>query len=594
MIQKTIKICLYNFLILCLFSSYSNAEFIDDFKKRAKSLYLLHSVQETARTTGVRQGKEKKKALIHAKADSRHLEMLSYIPNKSILLPINDVQKIVKRIERLTKKIETTKEGEKSQRMKFDMAYEYFLLYVHYLHEKYGVTRASDLNMEDRIPVSDKELKQYLALSEYYLKTFLSKDNNQKDVFVKGRQIFKVTDDISFRVRNYKNIYLNVYFLAMMLECEKLAGEWGNTSESIILSETYDQKAWYWLDSLWKRHFKSNRDVAAYKPTTKTLFNLYELYLRYHFVGRYLRNFSSANPLQDAQTRTLLNRLYALQKEGKLNQKKFYNYYKNEAIKDSNNSNFIVNLYLARRGYFATRDLNFSLPKKELFEIYRYFYDNAAKHIKHKIAYRSNIYNELILFGVGIDNIRLMEDELFNYATISMRLQDSEQNSTSVKRIKDSSQLTMAYLIANILDKKRRSGLDQNSEIYRDLAESLTPRLVNKKTNRWEYASIIHSALSMYYSRLKGASKDINNESLAMYHAKKAFMAPCEKLYITYGSGKESWMKFFKLPGAVSYLKLFTDFQKKYQTSSDAVMPREFNSGKIIGQYRKMKWEKTK
>ena len=594
MIQKAIKICIYCFLTLFLCYSYCSAEFIDDFKKRAKSLYLLHSVQHTARTSGVRKDKDTSKALIHSKADSRHLEMLSYIPDQSILLPINNVQKIVKRIEQLTKKIETTKEGEKSQRMKFDMAYEYFLLYVHYLHEKYGVTRASDLNREDKIPVSDKELKQYLALSEYYLKTFISKEQSQKNVFVKGQQLFKVTDDISFRVRNYKNIYLNVYFLAMMLECEKLAGEWGDTSKSILLSETYDQKAWYWLDSLWKRHFKSNREVAAYKPTTKTLFNLYELYLRYHFFGRHLRNFSSDNPLQDAQTRTLLNRLYALQKEGNLKQKKFYNYYKNEAVKDSNNSNFIVNLYLARRGYFATRDLNFSLPKKELFEVYRYFYDNAAKHIKNKIAYRSNIYNELILFGVGIDNIRLMEDELFNYATVSMRLQDNDQNPSSVKRIKDSSQLTMAYLIAKILDKKRRSGLDQNSEIYRDLAESLTPKLVNKETNRWEYASIIHSALSMYYSRLKGTSNDVNNESLAMYHAKKAFMAPCKKLSITYGNGSNSWKKFFKLPGAVSYLKLFTDFQKKYQTSSHAVMPREYNSGKIIAEYRKMKWKKTK
>ncbi len=593
MIQKTIKIWLCCFIALTLFSSYCSAEFIDDFKKRAKSLYLLHSVQETAKTTGVSLSKDKKKALIHAKADNKHLEMLSYIPNQSILLPITNVQKIVKRIEHLTKKIETTKEGEKSQRMKFDMAYEYFLLYVHYLHEKYGVTRASDLNMEDRIPVSDKELRQYLSLSEYYLKTFLSKDQTQKDVFVKGRQLFKVTDDISFRVRNYKNIYLNVYFLAMMLECEKLAGEWGDTSKSIILSEAYDQKAWYWLDSLWKRHFKSNRDVAAYKPSAKTLFNLYELYLRYNFFGRYLRDFNSANPLQDAQTRTLLNRLYALQKKGKLNQKMFYNHYKNEAIKDSNSTTFLVNLYLARRGYFATRDLNFSLPKKELFEVYRYFYDNAAKHIKNRIAYRSNIYNELILFGVGIDNIRLMEDELFNYATISMRLQDTIQTSAKT-RIKDSSQLTMAYLIANILDKKMRSGLDQNSEIYRDLAESLTPQLVNKETNRWEYSSIIHSGLSMYYSRLKGTSNDINNESLAMYHAKKAFMAPCQKLYMTYGTGKKSWIKFFKLPGAVSYLKLFTDFQKKYQTSSDAVMPREYNSGKIINYYRQMKYKKTK
>lgn len=342
-----------------------------------------------------------------------------------------------------------------------------------------------------------------------------------------------------------------------------------------------------------KRHYKSSQGISTYKPSAKILFNLYELYLRYHFFGRYLRNFSSDNPLLDAQTRTLLNRLYALQKEGNMKHRAFYHYYKKEAIQDSNDTDFLVNLYLARRGYFATRDLNFSLPKRELFEIYRYFYDNAAKKIKHKISYRSNIYNELVLFGVGIDDLRLMEDDLFNYATISTRLQDVSPDPEKTKQIKDSSQLTMAYLLANILDKKRRSGLDQNSDIYRDLAETLTPKLINKKTNRWEYASIIHSALSMYYSRLKGASDDnVNNESLAMYHAKKAFFAPCQKLYVTYGGDKKSWKYFFKLPGAVSYLKLFTDFQRKYQTSPDAKMPREYNSDKIIREYQRLKWNK--
>lgn len=579
MIRKLFNTLLIQLCVICLLSTWCQAAYVDDFKRRAKSIYLLHSVKQTARTKNVRDDSEKRKAMIHERADSRHLDMLSYIPDQSILLPVHDVKTIVARIEALTKKIETTKEGERAQRMKFDMAYEYFLLYLHYLQEKYGVTRSSSLGKNDIIPVTDKELEQYLSLSEYYLKSFLSSNETKKDVFVQGRTVLRATDDVSFRVRNYKNLYMNVYFLAMMLECEKMAGEWGNTSSSASMSDQYDKKTWYWLDSLWKRHFKTGRSAAAYKPSAKTLFSLYELYMRYHFFGRYLRNFERNDPLLDSQTRTLLNRLYALQKETGLKQRQFYSYYKKEATKDINNTDFLVNLYLARRGYFATRDLNFTLPKYQLFELYREFYDNAARKIKHNIAYRSIIYNELILFGIGIDNIRLMEDVLYEYGLLSMRLQESEEKAGN--RIKNSSRLTMAYLIANILDKKRRSGLDMNSDEYRNISETITPILISENNNYWEYASVIHSALAMYYSRQEGSY----NESLAMYHAKRAFLAPCEKIAVTYGNKPNGWQNFFKLPGAQSYLELFADFQKKYQTSHDAVMPREFNSHRIIKAY---------
>jgi hypothetical protein len=330
--------------------------------------------------------------------------------------------------------------------------------------------------MNDKIPVTDKELKQYLFLSEYYLKSYLSSNTNKSNIFVKGRTLLKVTNDISFRVRNSKTNYLNVYFLAMMLECEKLAGEWGSKFKSSKLSYQYDKKTWFWLDSLWKRHFRTGNDNAAYKPSAKTLFSMYELYLRYHFFGRYLRTSDKNNPLLGAQTRTLLNRICILQKKAKLKNRAFYEYYKNEATKDVNNTEFLVHLYLARRGYFATRDLNFSLPQNQIFDLYREFYDNAAKNIKHNIYYRSIIYNELIIFGIGINNLKLMEDLLYEYGLLSMRLQESDDKISN--QIKNSSRLTMAYLIANILDKKRRSGLDQNLDEYRDIAETLTPILI--------------------------------------------------------------------------------------------------------------------
>ena len=577
MIRSTAKKLFIQVFIIGFISTAVHGEYINDFKKHAKSIYLLHSIRHSA----VENAPEKRKATIHEKADSKHIDMLSFIPAQSPLLPVEDIKTIVSNIETLTKKIETTKEGEESQQLKFDMAYEYFLLYLHYLNEKYGLTRPGKLTMTDEIPIRDKELEQYLSLSEYYLKSFISDSTGSSDMIVQGKTLLKVTDDVSFKFRNTPDLYFNVYFLAMMLECEKLGGEWGDTSQSQALSAIYDKKAWLWLDTLWKSRFRTAHGRSAYAPSSKNLFSLYELYLRYHFFGRYLRGFDEKDPLLDSQTRTLLNRLTDLQKETNIGQPNFYSHYSSESTRDSNNTNFIVNLYLARRGFVATRNLNFSLPKNELFELYRKLYDDAAKSIKYNIPYRSIIYNELILYGIGIDNLRLMEDTLYQYGQLSMRLQEKE-NATG-DSIKSSSRLTMACLLANILDKKRRSGLDQNSDEYGDIAETLTPLLISKDTNYWEYAAVIHSALAMYYSRKESA------ESLAMYHARRSFLIPCEKTALNHGSEPNGWQNFFNLPGAVSYLKLFTEFQKKYQTSPDAAIPKEFNAHLILKKHQEPK-----
>jgi len=583
MIRSTVRSLFLQVLIIGIIATVAHAEYIDDFKKHAKSIYLLHSVKHiTPAKQAVEPASDKRKVLMsHGKSDSKHMDMLSYIPAQSFLLPMDDIKTIVSNIERLTKKNETTQEGEEAQRIKFDMAYEYFLLYLHFLNEKYGLTRPGQLTMIDEIPIKDKELEQYLYLSEYYLKSFINSSSGSSDMIIQGKTLLKATDDVSFKFRNIPDLYLNVYFLSMMLECEKLAGEWGDISQSRDLSNLYDKKTWSWLDTLWKSRFMTNRGPGVYAPSSKTMFSLYELYMRYHFFGRYIRNLNEKDPLLDSQTRTLLNRLSILQKETGIGQTGFYEHYSSEATKDSNNTNFIVSLYLARRGFVVTRDLNFSLPKNELFELYRKFYDDAGKNVKYNIPYRSIIYNELILFGVGIDNLRLMEDVLYQYGQLSMRLQENENSSGG--SIKNSSRLTMAYLLANILDKKRRSGLDQNSDQYSDIAETLTPLLVSKDTNYWEYASVIHSALAMFYSRKE------SSESLAMYHARRSFMAPCEKTALTYGSEANGWMNFFKLTGAESYLKLYTEFQKKYQTSPDAAIPKEFNAHLILKRYQETK-----
>lgn len=583
MISSKIRTLIVQIFLAGMIATAAYGEYLDDFKKHAKSIYLLHSIRHTGASAvkASDSAVEKQITRIHEKPDSKHIDMLSHIPNQSFLLPTEDIKVIVSNIEGLTKKIETTKEGEESQQLRFDMAYEYFLLYLHYLNEKYGLTRPATVAGLNTIPIRDKELEDYLKLSEYYLKSFVRDSESSTDTIVQGKALIKVTDDVSFRFRNTPDLYFNAYFLAMMLECEKLGGEWGDTSQSINLSAFYDRKTWLWLDTLWKNRFKAGQGRGGYSASPKTLAAFYELYLRYHFFGRYLRKFKENDPILDSQTRTLLYRLTELQKELNLPQKDFYAYYSTESTRDSNNTDFIVNLYLARRGFVATRDLNFSLPKNQLFELYRQLYDDAAGSIKYNIPYRSIIYNELILFGIGIDHLRLMEDTLYRYGQHSMRLQENENPEGG--SIKNSSRLTMACLLANILDKKRRSGLSQNSDEYGEIAESLTPLLISKDTSYWEYASVIHSALAMFYSRKESA------ESLAMYHARRSFLIPCEKTALNHKDSPDGWKNFFNLPGAVSYLKLFTEFQKKYQTSPDAAVPREHKAELILNHYLSMK-----
>lgn len=573
------------FLLAGLITTSVYAGYIDDFKKHARSIYLLHSIDvqkdpSIEKTGAIVNNKATKR--FHEKPDSSLINMLSYIPEQSFLLPVHDIDKIVTNIEALTKKIETTKEGEESQQIRFDMAYEYFLLYLHYMNEKYSLVRKTGTAVQgDEIPVRNKELEDYLKLSEYYLKSFVRDSEGSVDTIVQGKAILRVKDDVSFRFRNMPDLYLNAYFLAMMLECEKLGGEWGDTSQSIRLSAFYDRKTWLWLDTLWKNRFKTGNIRGGYSLSSRNLLTFYELYMRYHFFGRYIRNFSENDPLLDSQTRTLIYRLTELQKELKLPHHDFYSCYSDESIRDSNNTDFIINLYLARRGFATTKLSNLSIPENELFELYRQLYDDAARSIKYNIPYRSIIYNELVLYGISVDNLHLMENTLYSYARMSMRIQENENNDDG--SIRNSSRLTMAYLLASILDRKRSSGLDQNSDEYGETAESLTPLLISEKTDYWEYASVIHSSLATFYSRKE------NSESLAMYHAKRSFMIPCEKTALNYDSKPDGWKNFFSLNGAVSYLKLFTDFQKKYQTSPDAAVPAEYKADLILQHYLNMK-----
>ncbi|VFQ46625.1 hypothetical protein [Desulfoluna butyratoxydans] len=546
-------------LLVLLWSCPAGADFMEEFKTRGRSISLLHAVPRhpLPANTGITALSRKDMALVNT---------LAATPEEGPFLPVDDIETMVKRIDGLTEEFEASKDGERLQRLRFDIAYEYFLLYLHYQKIKYGFSETKRLP-DESIPVTDAELRQYLMLSRHYLSPFLEKKESDKAI-----TSHRVADDVTFRVRGNPESYLNVHFLAMMIEEERMAGGWIEPDSPEPINLTCDAKTWHWLETLWKRYHRKSRE-RVYVPSAGQLFSLYELYLRYHFLGRSLRYDQKLDPLTHTRTRTLLSRLCELGKTAGIRGGTPYERYVEEASKDSGNTRFLVSLYLARRGFAVLRNGTLPASKAELFTLYQQYYDRAAQQVRYNITFRKTIYNELILLGVETGNLRLMEDILYQYGLMGMRIPGPDDGD---RFIGDSARFTMAYLVANILEKKRLSGLTDNSARYADMEGTLVESLTSSANSYWRYASVFHRCLAEYYA---GAHED-RSEARAIYHSRKAFLTLCKKLSLNGQGGDVD--AFRGMPESQQFLKLFLYYQKKYPTSPDASTPREYRADRII------------
>ncbi|KPA14594.1 hypothetical protein MHK_005199, partial [Candidatus Magnetomorum sp. HK-1] len=152
-----------------------------------------------------------------------------------------------------------------------------------------------------------------------------------------------------------------------------------------------------------------------YIPDNETLLNLYDLYLKYFFLSQTLiksHNKQSSNPAEDAKVKILLSRLSILSKKVS-GPTKMYEFYKNEATQAGGDTRFLPFLFLARKGHLMMRQIKFSFPRKQIFEYYMNYFDQALNFIKSNISYRCVIYNELILLGMEVNNLSLMETKLY-------------------------------------------------------------------------------------------------------------------------------------------------------------------------------------
>ncbi len=550
---------------------------------------------------------------------NHNLHMLSQLSflQESWILPYKNSARIARDIDLLLQKFEKGENSEAAQVTRFNIAYEYFLFYLSFLNENYLLDFQDDTHDMSEIGIdrliSEQELSQYLLQAQLYLQGLTSeaKQSNRtsKNTMEQMSYWTDKTKSASFIVRDNTALYMNANFLQFMIECEKMAGRFRlalskDTAEDAFslgmpdmdIIRYYDRSSWDWLNELWKRYSfrrdtptavhqkgmpNANNETAGfstYCPSTNTLFRLYKIYLSYNFMWRYLADIQENSPYFNSLTRVLLQRLSKLHQAANHSSSfsGVYQYYHVESAKDAGQTNFLPDLFFARRGYFMGHWLDKKTVPVKLFALYGSFFKEAAAKIKNNISYRSRIYNELIIFGLTLNNLHLMENTLYQYALQSMRIEP--QNDYSGPEFARSARLTTAFLLANILETKVISGLYQGCDRYRDLADAISPFLVSADNRNWQYATIIHYALARFYSQ-----KEYFKEALAMYHAKQAFLIPCEKIAITYG--QDQWNQFFQIPGhqlALSCLKMFLYFHNKYPTNPEAVIPQKYNAHKIV------------
>ncbi len=472
------------------------------------------------------------------------------------ILPYKNSARIAKRIDMLLQELEKGEATEAAQAIQFNIAYEYFLFYLSFLNENYILGFQKEKNELRAIDIdqliSNQELSQYLLQAQLYLQGLTSYVDTEdaagrtalSDAFRPGGK-----GSSSFIIRDNTALYMNVNFLTFMVECEKLAGRFhlalseeptdeifsvGPPSESAV--RYHDKHTWDWLNELWKRYqfqqdsragakSSSATEFSTYCPSARTLFSLYRIYLSYNFMWRYLVDTQQNSPSLNALTRVMMQRLSTLSKDA--NQAASFNtsylYYHVESAKDGGQTNFLPPLLFARRGHFmAHRINNNDIGAQQLFDLYGTFFMEAADSIRNNITYRSQVYNELVVFGISLKDLHLMESTLYGYARRSMRIEP--ENDYTGREFARSARLTTAFLLANILEAKAKSGLYQGCDRYRELGNALAGILVSVDNNNWQYASTIHSSLAQYYSR-----ENYFDEALAMYHARQIGRASCRE-----------------------------------------------------------------
>lgn len=168
------------------------------------------------------------------RGNNRLLHTLSSVSlfEENSVLPFRNSEVTATQIDDLSRRLEKTEEGETSQELRFNIAYEYLLLYLSLLDERNVLQFHTDTHTMREIAVrqliTSDELAQHLLQARLYLESLgvYAKAGTPEAYAVSQSQSLKQTGGTSYRVRRRNtDLYLSVEFLALMIECEKLAGQ---------------------------------------------------------------------------------------------------------------------------------------------------------------------------------------------------------------------------------------------------------------------------------------------------------------------------------------------------------------------------------
>jgi len=306
--------------------------------------------------------------------------------------------------------------------------------------------------------------------------------------------------------------------------------------------------------------------------------NFYDLFMNYLFLSSTIISRPVSQPEKDAQIRILLDRLCSLNSDVSDTNKfslRVYEFYKEESTMAGGDTRFLPYIFLARKGHLMMRQIKFPLPRKQVFEYYLNYFDQALEHIESNVSYRCAIYNELILLGMEVDNLSLMETKLYNYKDkISEFVYTQKQDSQSPR-------LIMAYLLSTMLEKKRRSGLNENFSTYIQMAKALSEFVNKYHPDYWYYSATLYLNLAHYYS----TKIDADSNSRAMHHAKQAYLTLCKALY---KKDKKTWNSLLSKTNYGKYVKIFSDFKDKYHSTQSSDIPTEYKAREILNYWKNL------
>lgn len=529
------------------------------------------------------------------------IENFTFGNRKFYFTDIDDPEKTAVKIQKLRDDYEKSLGTDKISEVSFDLALEYLKLYFYYLKVKYPYY-ADEKAFKKAELVNEDELFEYLSRARYYIDLLIfPKGMNGNNGQSKGLDKYlESSSDKSFKLDN--GLYLSAYFLAFIIETERIAGNWDALSEDknlnqewvylngqwVFVNNFYAQKTRDWLDKLWKRYSLASPDSLSSdglaSPGADLLFPLFDLFVKYDFLSRVVTDDKYFSSELNLLTISTLKRAAVLQKEyfKGSEDKLFYNTLAELSKKDGGETKFLPYIYFAYRGYPVISEKDYSLGRNVMFKEYLGLYDKALEKIKYNINFRSSVFQDVFFYGVDFNHLMYLEDIIFYYAQRAFQLYKAKGYDGSYE-IGESSKASIVYLLAHIMALKDSSSLKANVEPYENMIKSVETDVIKKGSSNWLYLGSVYQNLCSLV--------DENDAKVLMY-AKKSFMTFCRQVNLEYGDNWENYTKLGNYSYGIEFASNFLKLRDLDAANPSSIISSQFNADKILNDIRNNNFQK--